>query len=603
MNGPMPASAPRLDHGVIGNGRVLALVSPSASIDWLCLPRFDSPSIFARLLDEERGGSFQVLAGGGEIAGQLRYIKNTNVLTCRFEEAGSAWEVTDFAPRIPQGPSVHAPVQLVRLIRPVSGHPALSVRFDPRPDYGRASGGLVPSEHGIAVTGGGDPLTLYTNLPIPYVLGGRPFVLNRPVFFVLAYGPPCASPSLAAVKEKLDLTVAGWRAWVKTCALPQFAQEAVMRSALCLKLHIYQDTGAIIAAATTSVPEAMRTERTWDYRYCWLRDSAFVVEALRRLSFLEDGERFIYFLRDLAEAGSLQPVFGIGGERDLPEQKLLHLSGFGGNGHVRVGNSAYAQRQNDLMGEMLLCLNTLLTDPRLVHEEAEAFFPLVQRLVEMAIERAATPDTGIWEFRTAMKVHTLSRAMCWAAMQRGADLARRFGQEELARAWRRAADTERDIILNGAFNGEKGYFTQALGGDYPDASNLLLPTLGILEARDPRFVSTVEAYEELLVDHGLMLRYRNPDDFGVTTSAFTVCSFWWVEALALMGRLDQAVDRFHKILAYANPLGLLSEDVEPATGLLLGNFPQAYAHVGLIHAATTIGAMLEARSGRVRAWT
>lgn len=602
MNEPMPASAPRLDHGVIGNGRVLALVSPSASIDWLCLPRFDSPSIFARLLDEVRGGSFQILAAGREIAGRLQYIKNTNVLSCRFEEGGCAWEITDFAPRVLAGSSVRAPLQLMRLIQPLSGHPALSVRFDPRPDYGRAKAELVPGEHGITVAGGGVSLTLYTNLPMPYVLGGMPFVLNRPVFFVLAFGPPCEPPTLAAVKEKLDLTVAAWRAWVKTCALPQFAQESVMRSALCLKLHIYQDTGAIIAAATTSIPEAMDTERTWDYRFCWLRDTAFVVEALRRLSFLEDGERFIHFLRDLAEAGPLQPVFGIGGERDLPEERLAHLSGFGGNGHVRVGNSAYAQRQNDLMGEMILCLNTLLTDPRLVHEEPEAFFPLVQRLVEMAIERADTPDTGIWEFRTAMKVHTFSRAMCWAAMHRGADLAQRFGKGDLATDWRQTAEAERDIILRGAYNEEKGYFTQALGGGYPDASNLLLPTLGIVEARDPRFVSTVEAYERLLVDHGLMLRYRNPDDFGITTSAFTVCSFWWIEALALMGRLDQAVDRFHQLMAYANPLGLLSEDIEPATGRLLGNFPQAYVHVGLIHAATTIGAMLEARSGKVRAW-
>jgi GH15 family glucan-1,4-alpha-glucosidase len=597
-----PPLPPRLDHGVIGNGRVLALVSPRGSIDWLCLPRFDSPSVFGRLLDEQSGGSFGIRCGGREVVGQLSYLTNTNVLTCRFEKDGCVWEMTDFAPRVPSGLGVRAPMQVMRILRPVQGQPLLQVHFDPRPDYGRAPADVVLSENGLSVANGPQALVLESNLPAAYILGRTPFVLNRPVYFVLSQGPLDERPTLASVVESLNLTVSGWRTWVKTCALPVFAQEEVLRSALCLKLHISLDTGAIIAAATTSIPEAMGTERTWDYRYCWLRDAAFVVEALRRLTFLGEGERFIHFLRDVAEAGPLQPVYGIGGERELPEEILPHLAGFGGNGHVRTGNAAYLQRQNDPMGEVILCLNTLLTDPRLVHDRPEDFFPLVERLVEEAIAAAPTPDTGIWEFRSYMRHHTFSKSMCWAAMQRGAFLAKRFGRKDLEERWTRAAESERDEILSGAFHEPGGFFAQAIGGDNPDASNLLMPMLGIIEAKDPRFVSTVTAYERLLVDRGLVLRYRNPDDFGETTSAFTMCTFWLIEALALMGRLDEAIVRFRELMTHANPLGLLSEDIDPTTGALLGNFPQAYAHVGLIHAATTIGALLEARSGKVRAW-
>jgi GH15 family glucan-1,4-alpha-glucosidase len=408
---------------------------------------------------------------------------------------------------------------------------------------------------------------------------------------------------MASVQHDLDLTVAGWRIWAKTCALPGFATKEVLRSALCLKLHADHDTGAIIAATTTSIPEALGTQRAWDYRYCWLRDAAFVVEALRRLSHLTEGEQFLNFLRDVAEAGPLQPLYGIDGRRDLEEHVLTNLRGFGGNHIVRVGNAASDQRQNDLMGELVLCLETLLTDPRIIDEQSHRFTPLLERLVEEAIAAAPTLDTSIWEFRSSLKQHTLSRAMCWAAIHRGSVLAQRLGRPDLADRWAPIAEQEREIVLSRGYNEKLGCFTQSLEGEHGDASLLLLPALGLIDARDPRFVSTLEVYERTLVDQGLMLRYRNLDDFGETTSAFTICSFWWAEALALVGRLDAAVEVFERVCSFANPVGLFSEDIDPQTGALLGNFPQAYTHVGLIHAATTIGELLEARDGRVRAWT
>ncbi len=271
-----------------------------------------------------------------------------------------------------------------------------------------------------------------------------------------------------------------------TCALPTFAPGAVLRSALVLKLHQYHDT-----ATTTSIPEAIGTPRTWDYRYCWLRDAAFVVEALRRLSHLREGEEFLRYLRDVAEAGPLQPLYGIGGERDLREEELGHLAGFGGTGPVRIGNQAAEQVQNDLMGELILCLETLLTDPRLAHLHGGDYFPLVQRLVEEAIIAAPRLDTGIWEFRQLPRPYTFSRAMCWVAIQRGARLARHLGENAHAARWEKIAETEREIVLSRGYNKTKGMFTQVLDGEFADASLLLLPTLGLIDATDPRFVSTV----------------------------------------------------------------------------------------------------------------
>lgn len=591
-----------LRHGAIGNGRVLALVAPNSSIDWLCLPRFDSPSIFGRILDNENGGKFRFLSQQQEIDGELSYITNTNVLITRFKHQNCVWELVDFAPRIPKGLDVEVPIEIIRLLRPIQGQPSLVLDFEPRPNYARSSVKLVQITNGIEVLGDNDLLTLFSNLPIPYLLNKREFILDKPIFFSLYYGRRQEVPALASVLYNLELTIAGWRAWAKTCALPTFAQSSVLRSALCLKLHVYHDTGAIIAAATTSIPEAIYTPRTWDYRYCWLRDAAFVVEALRRLSHMNEGEQFINFLRNVAQSGPLQPVYGIDGERELPEQFLSNLAGFNDNGYVRIGNSAYLQKQNDLMGELILCLETLLNDPRIVYDNPEDIFPLIERLVENAITAAPIPDMGIWEFRSMLRPYTFSRAMCWVAMHRGAILARKFNRNTLAERWEKQATLEKDIILERGYNEKFGFFTQALDGEFPDASCLLLPTLGIINARDKRFVNTVKNYEKLLVENNLMLRYRNLDDFGTTTSGFTICSFWWAEALALIGELDKAVELFQKLLSYANPVGLFSEDVDPETGTLMGNFPQAYTHVGLIQAAMTIGALIESRDGKVVAW-
>ena len=548
---------PVLDHGVIGNGRVLALISPTTSIDWLCMPRFDSPSVFAKLLDLEQGGTFAFHPTCDVVSTRMEYMRNTNVLRTEVRCTDGLFDVFDYAPQRPA---------------------------------------LLRVTDGLEIADGLSRFYLRTNVPVPDLTSGQPVRIDEPRYFILSYGKPSDIDSIASAQRALDLTIAGWRAWAKTCALPSFADTHVLRSALCLKLHSFSDTGAIIAAATTSLPEALGTERTWDYRYCWLRDAAFVVEALRRLSHLAEGEAFVSFLRHVAEEGPLQPVYGIGGERTLPEHHLDHLSGFAGARPVRIGNAAYAQRQHDLMGEMILRLEMLMTDPRVVADDDEALFGLVERLVRDAMAAAPTEDTGPWEFRTLPARHTFSQVLCWVA-------AHRYGKATRAAEWDAWSDAQRADILKRAYDERLGFFTQAFDSGYPDASNLLLPTLGLVEPRDPRFLSTIRAYERLLVDDGLMLRYRNPDDLGDTTSAFSICSFWWAEALAMIGELDEAVALFNRLLTYANPVGLFSEDIDPPTGRLLGNFPQAYTHVGLIHAAITIGELIEARDAKFRAWT
>src|ERR1700730_7043191 len=295
-----------LDHGVIGNGRVLALVAPSSHIDWLCFPRFDSPSVFARLLDTDKGGTFALLPESDSVKTRMEYVVNTNVLRTEMSCGDGRFEIFDYAPRIPAGLDADAPVEIHRLVVPLEGAARVRVLFDPKPDYARVQAPrIVPVAGGLEIGDGPAALCLSTNIPLTYLETGQSFRIDEPRYFVLSYGRRSAMDSVASVERALKLTIAGWRAWAKSSALASFAKEQVLRSVLCLKLHAYTDSGAIIAAATTSIPEAIGSERTWDYRYCWLRVAAFVVEALRRVGHLAEGEAFVSFLRDVAEAGPL----------------------------------------------------------------------------------------------------------------------------------------------------------------------------------------------------------------------------------------------------------------------------------------------------------
>ena len=593
----------RLDHGIIGNGRAIALIHPDSSVDWMCMPRFDSPSLFGRILDQHKGGSWQFLTDGKLVEGEMKYVSNTNVLRTVFHSDSGSWELFDFLPRIPDGLRHQTPLRLVRMLRPLKGRPRVSVRFDPRPDYGRETPKLLQGGRGITFEGLGQPYCLQTNLPIDYVLNGQEFTLDVPRFFMLDHGLPAEPQHIDDINRMMDLTIAGWRKWATNSFLPGFADEKVLRSALCLSLHAYEDTGAIIAASTTSIPETIGEPRTWDYRYCWLRDSVFTVEALRRLAHFHEGKQFLRFLLDVTEAGPLQPLYGIGGERNLEESELEHLDGYEGTKPVRIGNAAASQYQADLMGEVILCIRSMLVDQRASFRNPEQWFPLVKRLVGEAIEGFDREDMGIWEYRGKPMHHTFSRAMCWAAVHHGAHIAEYFGHEDYVTEWSQIADNMRERLLLEGYDQELGMFIQATGEPNADAALLLLPSIGFIKADDPRFHSTLDRYRELLVRDGGVMRYVHEDDFGTPTSTFTICSFWWVEALALAGRLDEAVEMFHKVSCKANALGLFSEDYDLEQERMLGNFPQAYTHVGLINAAMTIGNLLRARDGHFHAWS
>jgi GH15 family glucan-1,4-alpha-glucosidase len=603
----------KLDHGVIGNGTLLALVHPDTSIDWLCAPRFDSPSLFGRLLDVEKGGAWRIRycgvgtdgAGPGELLrGEQRYVRNTNVLVTRFEADENEWEQFDFMPFVEEGLGHRRPPTLIRYLRPLRGTPVLRMDLDMRPDYARMTGEPEVTEQGLEYAAhGGLRISLHSNVPAADLAAGQTFSLEGGRYFVLDCGGDGSPVTLAEVERDLELTTASWRRWTQSCSPPGFRDDAVLRSALCLKLFQFAETGAIIAAATTSIPEVVGEPRTWDYRFCWLRDGVFTVEALRRLGQFQEGRDFADFMLTLAETGPLQPLYGIGAERDLTEISLEHLAGFRGTKPVRIGNAAAEQLQTDLMGEVILCLRTMLTDARVDPGEPDRWMPLVSRMVKEARDAFEVPDLGIWEYRGAPQLHTFSRAMCWAAAHHGAAIARHFGRDQLGAEWEAAAEKMRTDVLQRGYSEAKGMFTQTFENEEADAANLLLPSIGLLRGDDPRFLSTLDAYKERLVRPTGVMRYVHTDDFGEPKSTFTICSFWWAEALALAGRLDEAEAFFERVYAHANPVGLFSEDIDPDSGELLGNFPQAYTHIGLIHAAVTIGAQLRVRGGRHHAWS
>ncbi|MEC8510948.1 MAG: glycoside hydrolase family 15 protein [Planctomycetota bacterium] len=591
-----------LPHGVIGNGAITAIVHPDTGIDWLCLPRLDGPSLFGRLLDARAGGSFAFESTDEGASWEAAYVQGTNVLRTEVRAASGSFEVLDFAPWRPEEGPEGSPVELVRLIRPLAGVPRLRVRFDPRPDYARGAFEPELRIDGLSFRSAGTAVQLESSLPGDELLAGDATELHEPAWFRLSARESRApSADLASVESDLDATVRAWRAWTAGLETGGFADAEVLRSALCLKLLASPSTGATAAAATTSLPEAIGEERTWDYRFCWLRDSVFTVEALRRLGRPAEGRAYLEFVLRVAGEGTLQPLYGLDGERDLEELILDHLDGFLGTRPVRIGNAAALQTQHDLMGEIVLALRTLLTDEDLAGDRAGAWFGLLERMVEKSLEAYLQPDLGIWEYRDQPRVYLFSQAMCWAAVHHGAALATRMGHHARAEAWRARASEMREVILDRGFDPALGMFVQAFDEENPDAANLLLPSIGIVDARDGRFLSTIERYRELLVqDHGVM-RYLHSDDFGEPASTFTVCSFWWCEALAQAGEVEEARARFDALIARANPVGLFSEDLDAQSGELLGNFPQAYTHIGLIHAALTIGAAERGESWS-RAW-
>jgi GH15 family glucan-1,4-alpha-glucosidase len=572
--------------GIIGNCAYSALIE-KGSVIWLCWPRMESSFVFGALLDRNIGGDFTV-EGIDEKSARVEYVENTNILRTTITCRGGSFELLDFAPRFQLYNRFFKPTMLVRILRPIEGEPLVRVRCRPTMDYGRAPMASWNGSNHVEYTGVAAPLRLTTDVPLTYVQDEQSFVLGSQKNLVLTWGEPLESSLEGTADSFLARTTDYWRRWVKHTRIPRDYQEAVIRSALVLKLHQYEDTGALIAATTTSLPESPGSGRCWDYRYCWLRDAYFTLNAFERLGQTEEMELFLRYLRDLCErhGDRLAPVYRINGGTDMEEKILDHLEGYRGEKPVRIGNQAHEHVQNDVYGEMILAVSRMLMDVRFVGSEGRgSALPLVGRLLAQIDTHLEDPDAGPWELRSEWKLHAFTLLTHWAGAQRAADIGEVHGSEALRTRALRIAARARELLEQRCWNPEIGALTQAAGARNLDASMLLALHFRFWGGDDPRARSHVEAIRKQLSVKGLMRRYDVVDDFGTQESAFTVCSFWLAEALAMVDRKEEARELFERLLSLHNGLGLYSEDLALSTGEQRGNFPQTYSHVGLINAA------------------
>jgi GH15 family glucan-1,4-alpha-glucosidase len=584
-----------LELGLIGNSRTNALIDKNASIVWWCYPFFDSDPICCSLLQgaqsDRKFGSIDVELDGGTQREQY-YERNSAILVTRFADtAGNSIEVVDFAPRFYLHGRLFSPSMLVRIIRRTAGRPRVALRVRPAVDYGGSAAERRCGTHHISFHGTSQSMRLTTDSPVSAITEERYFFLQDSVTMLMGPDETVDGAPHEIGRSFYEKTLDYWHRWVRTLAIPFEWQEVVIRAAITLKLNAFDDTGAIVAAVTTSIPEAPGSSRNWDYRYCWVRDAYFVVNALNSLGATSTMEHYLqYILNIIADTRDtpLQPVYGIRREHALDERIAPALSGFLGMGPVRVGNQAYNQVQNDVFGEAILASTHAFFDTRLERPAGHHLFIDLERLGEQAVRVYNTPDAGLWELRGTKRVHTFSGIMCWAACDRLAKIARRLGLPERASFWSEHASRIHNEICEYAWNSKLNSFVSAFGGESLDASLLLMAEVNFLEADDPRFISTVHMIEKHLRRGDFLLRYDEEDDFGRPETAFLVCTQWWILALAAMGQKDRARKLFEKVLEKRNHLGLLSEDVAHDSGQLWGNFPQTYSMVGLIQCAARL---------------
>ncbi len=581
-----------MNYGVIGNCQVAALIDEQARMVWACLPRPDGDPVFSGLLTKEGGdaekGVFAIDMVDLTRTEQI-YLRNSAIIETRLYDAhGGVMRILDFAPRFRSRGRVFRPMMFVRSVEPLAGRPTLRLRLRPTSGNGERCEPGISGSHHIRFAAKGLHYRVTTDASMAALTENRPVVLEHSLHFILGPDETLQESPAALGREFLGATLSYWQEWVRTLAVPADWQDAVIRAAITLKLCTYEDTGAVLAALTTSIPEAADSTRNWDYRYCWLRDSYFVVQTLNRLGATRTMEAYLHYIDQIiatSTADTLQPLYGITGDPRAEEIISPSLSGYRGMGPVRFGNLAAEQVQHDVYGSVILAATQLFFDERLVRSGDQTLLERLYRLGKRAVATFEQPDAGPWEFRGKLQRHTFSAAISWAGCDRLARIARRVGDHVAAKVWGAHADHMREEILKGAWNEELQAFTSAFGNRDLDATTLLLPELGLLPATDPRFLKTLDRIEKELATGDLLFRYKHADDFGAPENAFTICAFWYVNALAAAGRVEEARERFTRLLERRNPLGLLSEDISPTTGELWGNFPQTYSMVGVIGSA------------------
>ncbi|NNE37077.1 MAG: glycoside hydrolase family 15 protein [Gammaproteobacteria bacterium] len=554
------------------------------------MPQFDSDPVFCSLLQgsSDSRGSFSIDMMDYSHSEQS-YIRNSPVLvTVLHDKYGNSAQITDFAPRFKQYGRVFCPVMTIRQIKPLNGSPRICVRLRPIYEYGAAIPQITHGSNHVRYVGPDMILRLTTNYSINAILDEIPVVLDEGVTLIL--GPDETVPdSVTEVGQQfLNQTLDYWHDWTRSLAIPYEWQQEVIRAAITLKLNAFEDTGAIIAAMTTSIPESPDSGRNWDYRYCWLRDGYFVVSTLNRLGTTQTMEKYIRYLINISansENNFLWPVYRINGMRNMEEQIVESLAGYRSMGPVRVGNQAAEQIQNDVYGDAILATAHVFFDERLEKPGDEVLFRILENLGEKAIEVYDKPDAGPWEFRATKRVHTYSSVMCWAACDRLARIAHHLGLDNRYEYWNSQAKDMHKLIYERSWNEKLNSFVGSFDGNELDASLLLLNELDFLEKNDPKFASTVDAIGEHLKEGNFLFRYIAKDDFGEPEYAFTICTFWYIDALTSLGRKQEARELFEELLSCANHLGLMSEHINPEDREMWGNYPQTYSMVGIINSA------------------
>jgi GH15 family glucan-1,4-alpha-glucosidase len=582
----------RYNMGIIGNCSYIAYIDMHAQVQWMCLPRFDSSFIFGRLLDQNKGGEFSITPVGDYNSRQY-YITNTNVLCTEFTCENGKFRVIDCAPRFYQFERNFKPLMLFRKIELIEGNPYIIVKCKPVGNYGSSPAVAVQSSNHLRYMDLDAQVRLTTDISLNRIEQELPFVLTQNQYLAFTYGEPLEAPLKTTAEDFINKTIRYWQTWIKSTYVPDIYQEEVIRSALVLKLHQYEDTGGIIASGTTSLPEHDGSERTWDYRYCWFRDSYYTLKAFNELGHFDELENYFEFIQNvfMNSKDRIQPLYSITGQADLNEIHL-DLEGYLQNKPVRIGNKAYEQIQNDVYGQILVGLMPLFIDKRLNFAKKQSYRIMANRLLDCIGQTFDEPDAGLWEFRNVKQVHLYTMLFHWAGCKSAAKIGRVMVDGELVKRANTMAD-EAAKRIEQCYDPQRKVYMQALNSSNFDASTLKLITMNYLDNNSEKAKEhLIQLEKNLKTDQGLFYRYVHVDDFGKPKATFLICAFWYVDALACVGRIDDARKALDNILQYSNYLGIFSEDVG-LDGSQWGNFPQTYSHVGLINAVFRISKKMD----------
>jgi GH15 family glucan-1,4-alpha-glucosidase len=582
-----------LDYGIIGNCKSAALISKYGSMDWCCLPEFDSTSVFAKILDKDIGGSFEILVDDDYEITQS-YIYKTNILVTKFYRGNDRFEVVDFMPRYQSEENgYYSPPDVIRFVKYISGKPVFRVKYDPKLEYAKyPTKTIINTKYIKSYTkkGNYNSVYLYSNFDFEAIVNQQEITLTEDAYFLLSYNQKILDQNVERAYLKLERTKVYWLNWSERTKRYKKYNDEILRSALVLKLLSYNKTGAVLAAVTTSLPETLGEIRNWDYRFCWIRDASMVIKIMTSLGHYNVARRYLNFVIDIIpdKDEKIQIMYGINREKKLTETILDHLAGYEHSAPVRVGNDAYRQKQNDIYGILVDVIYQHFNIYDTSMQNSEELWTIVRSIVKIVKDNWKKPDRGIWEIRTEHRHFTFSKVLCWVAVDRAIKIAHLINMNEYVNKWLELSNEIKNNILENAWNEEIGAFTQSYESADLDASTLLMEPYGFIDAKDPKYVSTVKVTREKLCRNGLMYRYKNKDDFGKPSSSFTICTFWLINSLYKIGEKDEAEKLFKQLLSYSNHLGLFSEGIDFETKRLLGNFPQAYSHLALIETAENI---------------